>query len=77
MARIKPNIIFGHSSAGSRSPGAFSAFGAAVNKGVTKIRASGAPLLRSAFAVTFLNVDSLFSCDVNFRQYLVSISVNI
>ena len=46
MTIIKPNITFGHHSAGSQSPGAFGAEGAAVNKGVTKLRASGAPLLR-------------------------------
>ena len=55
MARIKPDITFGHHSAGRRSPGAFGACGAAVNKGVTKLRASGAPLLRRLFSISTLD----------------------
>ena len=72
MARIKPNITFGHHSAGSRSPGAFGACGAAVNKGVTKLRASGAPLLRRFFFECRLLMFMRFGFDV--RQYLTQIS---
>ena len=52
MARIKPNITFGHHSSGRRFSGAFGACGAegaAGNKGVTSLRAFGAPALDRFF----------------------------
>ena len=48
MAGIEPDITFSHHSAGRRSSGAF---GAAGYRGITKLRASGAPLGTAVFQI--------------------------